>query len=503
MAVAMTSLWLDGHTPVERPELPGPDTAVDVAVIGAGITGLVTAVLLARAGKRVLVVEARNPGAVTTGNTTGKVSLLQGTRLSSIESRQGTESVHQYLEGNREGQAWVAHYCAEHEIPVQREDAVTYAQTAAGERSARSEFDVCRTVGLDVIWDEALNPPFPARAGVRLGDQMQFDPMPFLDALIAELEQRGGRLLTGRRVRTVQTSDGQVHLHLARRAESDEPVVSAAQCVLATGAPILDRGGYFARLKPQRSYCTAFTVPTPPPREMFLSTDSPSRSLRYAPTADGERLIVGGNGHVVGRGSERHAVEDLVAWTQRYFPGAQLTHEWSAQDYEPIHELPFVGPLLPRNESLFIATGFAKWGMTNGVAAALLLAKHLLGGEQAPWAPAFSSWTPKERSGWIEAIKTNAEVAVHLAAGWVTPTLRPSGALSEGQGVVSGLPWNMTGRTIVDGVEHCVSPVCTHLGGIVEWNDEEKTWDCPLHGSRFTADGSVLEGPATRDLSHR
>lgn len=180
------------------------------------------------------------------------------------------------------------------------------------------------------------------------------------------------------------TSDDEQHLHLEQRTEADEPVVAAKQCVLATGAPILDRGGFFARLKPQRSYCTAFTVPTPPPRAMYLSADSPSRSVRYAPTRDGERVIVGGNGHVVGRGAEAAAVADLVAWTKLHFPGAELTHVWSAQDYEPVHELPFVGPLLPRSESLFVATGFAKWGMTNGVAAALLLAKRLLGGTTGP-----------------------------------------------------------------------------------------------------------------------
>ncbi|CAN5520869.1 FAD-dependent oxidoreductase [soil metagenome] len=497
----MTSLWLDGHRAIERPELSGRDVVVDVAVIGAGITGLVTAVLLARAGKRVLVVEALNPGAVTTGNTTGKVSLLQGSRLSTIESRQGAQSAQQYVEGNREAQAWLVRYCADHGVPVQHEDAFTYAQTGNGRRPARAEYDACRRAGLDVTWERELEVPFPAQGGVRLPDQVQLDPMPLLDALVAELEERGGQLLTGRRVRTVLTSDTEQHLRLEQRTEADEPVVAARQCVLATGAPILDRGGYFARLKPQRSYCTAFTVPTSTPRGMYLSADSPSRSVRYAPTRDGERLIVGGNGHVVGRGSEAAAVADLVDWTTRHFPGAELTHEWSAQDYEPIHELPFVGPLLPRSEALFVATGFAKWGMTNGVAAALLLAKRLLGGQQAPWAPAFESWTTKERSGWLEALKANSEVALHLASGWITPSVRSRGPVHEGAGVVAGLPWQMAARSVVDGIERCVSPVCTHLGGIVEWNDEAKSWDCPLHGSRFAADGSVLEGPATRNLS--
>lgn len=497
----MTSLWLDGHTAAERPELAGRDTVVDVAVVGAGITGLVTAVLLARAGRRVLVIEARTPGAVTTGNTTGKASLLQGIRLSTIESRQGPESTRQYVEGNREAQAWLSHFCDEHGVAVQHEDCYTYAQTATGERTARKELEAARRAGVEVEWDTSLDVPFPARAAVRLRDQIQLDPMPLLDALVTELEDHGGRLLTGRRVRTVQTAGGELHLRLQQRTADDEPVIAASQCVLATGTPILDRGGYFARLKPQRSYCVAFSLPSAPPRGMFLSCDSPSRSLRYAPTSDGERLIVGGNGHVVGRGSEADSVADLITWTQRHFPGAETTHTWSAQDYEPIHELPYVGPLSPGSDSIFVATGFAKWGMTNGVAAAQLLSKRLLGSRPAPWAPAFASWSTHEKAGLPEALKSNAEVAVHLAAGRVTPSLHPRGPVPEGSGVVSGLPWQMTARSVVDGVERCVSPVCTHLGGIVAWNDEAKSWDCPLHGSRFAADGTVLEGPATRDLS--
>lgn len=500
----MTSLWLDGHAdPPESGTIPN----AEVIVVGAGLTGLVTAVLLARGGKRVVVLEARTPGACTTGNTTAKISLLQGTRLSTIARRQSRETVGQYVEGNREGQAWLTQYCADRGVDVQYEDAITYAQTAAGVPLARAEFDACAAAGLEVEWIDTApfstdGAPLDFHGGVRLAGQAQFDPMPFLDALTTELRERGGRLVTGRRVHGAGMSGGRVRLAVSCADGADE-VADADQCVLATGTPILDRGGYFARLEPSRSYCVAFTLPGPAPRPMMISADSPTRSLRYALSGGAERLIVGGGGHVVGRKeSPRQSYTEIVGWTKRHFPGAEPTHRWSAQDYVPVDGLPYVGPLIPGSDHLFVATGFAKWGMTNGVAAALLLAKRILGGEPGEWARAFDSWSPHELAGLSTALKLNLEVGWYLASGWVTPALHRDGAPVEGDGKVHGPPWHMSACSTVGGVQRCVSPVCTHLGGVLSWNDAEKSWDCPLHGSRFGPDGTVLEGPATRDLAH-
>lgn len=468
--------------------------------MGAGLTGLVTAVLLARGGKRVVVLEARTPGAVTTGNTTAKISLLQGIRLSAIGRHQSAETVRQYVEGNREGQAWLIQYCHDRGVGVQREDAITYAQGPRGVPSARAEFEACAAAGLGVEWIDTLDVPFDFHGGVRLAGQAQFDPMPLLDALIAELRACGGRLVTGQRVRRASVGGGRVRLAV-RGADGSEEIAEADQCVLATGTPILDRGGYFARLEPSRSYCVAFTVPNSPPRPMMISADSPTRSLRYAPSVGGERLIVGGGGHIVGRKhSPRQSYAEIVGWTRRHFPGAEPTHHWSAQDYVPVGGLPYVGPLIPGSEHLFIATGFAKWGMTNGVAAAILLATRILGGGRKQWSGAFDSWSTHELSGLSTALKLNLEVGVYLAAGWVTPALLRDGVPAEGDGKVHGPPWHLSACSTVDGVQRCVSPVCTHLGGVLAWNDAERSWDCPLHGSRFAPDGTVLEGPATRDL---
>lgn len=500
----MTSLWLENRTgkPWAASRLGDGPPSADVIVVGAGITGLTTAVLLARAGKDVLVLEARTVGACATGNTTAKISLLQGTHLSKILPKHGRDTARAYLDGNREGMEWILHHCDKHGVAVQREDAYTYAQSGDGVNSARAEFNACQTVGLPVTWEDDADVPFPYHGGVRLREQAQFDPMKFLDALVVELLEHGGRLVEHARVRSVSTRGSGVRVRVNDEAQQDLDV-HAEHLVLATGMPILDRGGYFARVKPQRSYCLAFKVPGTITRPMMISTDSPTRSVRYAPVPDGELLIVGGAGHTVGREkSPSKALDELSSWTKRHFPGAAQTHFWSAQDYSPIDELPYVGPILPNLDSIYIATGFNKWGMTNGPAAALALSSRILGGRM-DWASAFASWSRHELTGLGTALQSNLEVGFNLGRGWITPATRWTNRSPgpDETGVVSGPPWHLEARSRVDGVEHTVSPVCPHLGGIVNWNDADQAWECPLHGSRFAPDGTLLEGPATTDLT--
>ncbi|CAJ1507928.1 FAD-dependent oxidoreductase [[Mycobacterium] holstebronense] len=498
----MTSLWLADRIATSpasgtAEDLPG---VADVVVAGAGITGLMTAVLLARAGRQVLVLEARTVGACATGNTTAKISLLQATQLSTIAAKQGKSLAAAYLDGNRAGQDWLLSFCAAAGVPVQREDAYSFAQSERGVAAARAEFEACRALGLPATWEAHADVPFDYHGGVRLAEQAQFDPMPFLDALRAELLAAGGQLLEHTRVQRVSS------IRRGLRLEVDGPhrhaELQATQLVLATGIPILDRGGYFARVKPSRSYCMAFDVPGEVTRPMMISTDSPTRSLRYAPVNGSELLLVGGAGHTVGR--EKHPIDalaELESWTVRHYPGAIRTHLWSAQDYAPVDELPYVGPILPENETIYVATGFNKWGMTNGAAAALALSGRLLG-ERPEWDRAFASWRTSELRGLPTALAANLAVGVNLAKGWITPTAHiGQQCLGTDVGVVSGPPWRLQAQCRVDGVEHRLSPVCPHLGGIVNWNDADRAWECPLHGSRFAPDGTLLEGPATRGLA--
>ena len=489
----MTSLWLDTARTIDTDSF-APDTRYDLVVAGAGLTGLLTGLLFARAGMRVAVLEARFVGAAATGNTTAKLSLLQGKHLSEILRHTTLATARAYVEGNREGMMWLLRYCEEHGVPVQRRDAFSYAASPEGIHRVDEEYRAGVALGLDVTRESSLDVPFPVYGAVGLAEQAQFDPMDVLRALAADFRAHGGVLVEDVRVQRVKPGG-------PGTVTTNRGTVFADRVVLATGTPFMDRGLYFLKQEAQRSYALAFRVPGAVPTGMYLSVDSPTRSIRTTPVDGEERLLVGGNGHPVGRHpSPLSLVDDLVRWTEEFFPGAERTHSWSAQDYRPAGRIPFIG-WLPRGRGrVFIATGYEKWGMANAVAASLTLAADILGGH-LPWAQKLHHrvTTPADAGSFIGA---NAAVVVAATKGylgaWFAP--RPSGQPDDGMGIVTHDRLRPIGISTVDGATCTVSTVCPHLHGVLGWNDAELSWDCPLHGSRFTADGRLLEGPATRDL---
>jgi glycine/D-amino acid oxidase-like deaminating enzyme/nitrite reductase/ring-hydroxylating ferredoxin subunit len=496
----MTSLWLDrsSSSPSDAFE---PDAHYDVVIAGAGLTGLVTGLLFARAGMRVAVLEARYPGAAATGNTTAKLSLLQGKHLSGLLRHSSPKSARAYVDGNREAMEWMLRYLTDSQVQFQRQDAFSYAASPSGVDRVEEEFRAARSLGLDVTREYSLDVPFPSFGAVRLAEQAQFDPMEVLTALAADFRAQGGTLVNGVRVLRVRPSSPTV-------VTTTRGTVRAETVILATGTPFMDRGLYFAKTEAIRSYALAFRVPGDVPDGMYVSVDEPSRSVRWAPSGDagsGERrLLVGGNGHPVGRAASTLAlVNDLTHWTQRYFPGAERTHSWSAQDYRSSSGIPFVGWMPRSRRKVYFATGYDKWGMTNAVAAALTLAGDLLGGT-TPWSRQLHRrvTTPADAGTFIGA---NAAVGVAMVRGYAHALLDapPTEAPAEGAGQVTHQGFRPVALSTVAGKECAVSAVCPHLYGVVSWNDAEKTWDCPLHGSRFSADGMRLEGPASGDLSSR
>jgi nitrite reductase/ring-hydroxylating ferredoxin subunit len=245
-------------------------------------------------------------------------------------------------------------------------------------------------------------------------------------------------------------------------------------------------------------------VETMPPEGTYLASDSSAPSLRTArDPRGGELLIVGGESHKTGQGGSTLArYRSLERWTAEHLGLREVTHRFMTEDFMTPDHIPFAGPIRPGRTSVLVATGFNKWGFTNSVAAAEVNAAYVTGEPMPAWADAFSS-RRLPTSGGRELVKANGNVAKHLVGGWVGAALR-SGEPDPGEGKVVRRGAELVAvSTDAEGRTCAVSGVCPHLGGILTWNDAEQTWDCPLHGSRFERDGTLLHSPAVSDLERK
>ncbi|WP_363358022.1 FAD-dependent oxidoreductase [Microbacterium sp. LMI12-1-1.1] len=503
--VNMTPIWkLDPVRVTGTPFEPGRHR--EVVVVGAGLTGLATALMLARQGRDVAVIEAGEVGELASGANTGKLSLLQGSVLSTLRRHHPARLVKAYVEANADGAQWLTSLADELGVPYSRRTAYSYAQTPDGAETVAAELEAAWEAGLPVRRvepDLLAQSPFPMVDAVALDRQVAIDPQQLLAAMARAYLEAGGVLHTGVRV---------THAHIVPHAgvETSAGFAAADQVVLATATPIIDRGLYFAKTRGLRSTCVAFATDAPLPEGLYLSVDGATKSIRSITPADGPagaaQLIVGGNGFPVGRApSPRTCRDDLIAWTQEHFPGAEPVAAWSAQDYQSHDLIPFVGAMPRGLGRVRFATGYAKWGLSNAPAAALRIVAEI------------GKVPRRERPDWMNVIATrftvpadlarggveNVRVGWEAASGWLgaqavpAPVRRPG----EGDGVVANRGGHPVGISTVDGVTRAVSAVCPHLGGVLRWNDAERSWDCPLHASRFTASGQRIEGPALCDLT--
>jgi glycine/D-amino acid oxidase-like deaminating enzyme/nitrite reductase/ring-hydroxylating ferredoxin subunit len=492
---AAQSLWLDTAPTTAYPKLSG-SLDVDVAVIGGGIAGLTTALLLRRDGARVAVLEAARVGSGVTGCTTAKVSALQSTVYSTIRARRGLDAAAVYATASVAGVERIASLAEQQSIAcdLERRDAFTYAATAAERPTIEEEADAAAAAGLRAEMTDPPDLPYRTHGAIRLADQLQLHPVRYVQGLAAAVDADGSSVFEQTRVRSVREGT-------PCRVQTADGVVRAQHVVVATHFPILDRGLYFARLTPQRSYCIAARLASGAgPDGMSISAGTPTRSVRTA----GELLIVGGEGHVTGEGEpQQDRFERLAEFARRHWDVAAVTHRWSAQD--PVHydHLPVIGAYRPGSKRLWVASGFMKWGLATATFGAEILA-DAIAGRGNEWAATFSPSRVSPRS-LHEVAQLGGKFTREMAADRIRRAEAQSAdEVPPGAARVVGSGADRRGvYRDEDGSTHAVSLRCTHMGCLLRFNAAERSWDCPCHGSRFDVDGAVLEGPAVDPLRRR
>jgi glycine/D-amino acid oxidase-like deaminating enzyme/nitrite reductase/ring-hydroxylating ferredoxin subunit len=484
------SYWLASASPEVPPPVTGlPD--VDVAVLGGGIAGITTAYLLKRAGRTVALLEARRLLGGVTGHTTAKVSAQHGAIYAKLKGKFGAGTAAGYAAGQLAALDWIRSESAVLDVDcdLSIQDSYVYAEGSGHRDELKREAEAAAEAGLRAEYVDDVDLPYPVAGAVAVRGQAQFHPVRWLAALAAKIPGDGSYIVEG--ARALDVSDGVVATELGR--------LLARDVVVATHTPFLDRGFFFARMAPVRDLVVAGTpVDGLVPDGMYLSLDT-HHSVRAA----GSLVIVLGEHHRTGTASDalaRH--ESLGRWAVGRFGLGGIDYRWSAQDNTTVDGLPFIGRYPFGGDHLWVATGFGQWGMTNGTLAGLLISDLIMGVDN-PWARIYDPARLSVRQSAVDFARDNAEVAAHFVGDRVRAViagdpsrLKPgeAGVFRQGMRLVAA-------RRDETGALVTLSARCTHLGCVVRYNDDENSWDCPCHGSRFDLDGTVLGGPAVRPLS--
>ncbi|MFF9909240.1 FAD-dependent oxidoreductase [Streptomyces sp. NPDC013457] len=505
-SIAPGSYWTQtAHLPSFHPLTAA--VKADAAVVGGGIAGLSAAWELAGAGLNVVVLEADRLAGGVTGHTTGKVTALHTAVYDTLRTKHGEEAARLYATSQSAAMRRVVEVAEELGVDcsLERRPAFTYCEGPDGTDALRAEAEAARAAGLDASFVTETGLPYPVAGAVRVEDQAQFHPVAYLRGLVDGLLARGVRLYENTRVTGVRGGEP------CRVTTASGVGVSARHVVVATHHPLFDHALLATRLTQHRDLVIAGPLPTgQDPGGMYITEEGGKRSVRTAPLADGARLlIVTGEAFTPGGGEDTEAgYARLTAWTAERFPGVGITHRWAAQDNSSTDTLPLIGGLPTAGKNVYVATGFAGWGMTGGVLAGRLIASLVTGGRE-PWAALYDPARigPALRSA-PALLKTQWDTGKHFVKDRLETlgdgTNGPVDELRAGEGTVVRAGGGPCAVHRDDrGELHAVSAVCTHMRCLVAFNNAERTWECPCHGSRFGIDGEILQGPALKPLERR
>ena len=498
---AAQSYWIDSSEPSSYPSLT-EDIEADVVVVGGGITGLCTAWELTERGASIVLLEADRIARGVTGHTTAKLSAQHTLIYARLSESQGPEAARLYARSQQEAVEHVVHLAERQGIDceLERVPAYTYMESPDELDQLRAEVASAREAGLNASFTAETSLPFPVAGAIRVEDQAQFHPRRYLLALAQEMARRGARIHELTRVVGLKAGEP------CRVTTATGVTVTACDVVVATHYPVFDRALLFSRLEPHRELVVAAPIPADcDPNGMYITPEQNTRSIRSAPYADGRRLlIVTGESFIPGSGGVTERFERLAAWTRARFDVAEIRYRWAAQDNSTTDQLPYVGRFHLGAEHMYVATGFGGWGMSNGVMSGRLIAA-LINGEEPRWTTLYD---PRRLHPLREA-RPLLGLQAHVAKHFIGDRLRPShnravDAIPPGTGAVR----RIDGRHCAiyrdeAGAVHALSARCTHLGCLVDFNDAERAWECPCHGSRFDIDGSVIQGPANAPLERR
>lgn len=483
------SLWAATVPETKYPKLESA-TAVDAAIIGAGIAGLNAGYFLSRKGMKIAIIDSQRIAAGASGNTTAKITSQHLLKYAYLKERFGFEKAKIYADSNEWAIAEAEKIIEEENIDCDftKLPAHVYSQTEEGLEEIKKEVAAAQELGLPASFVDYIdNVDFKITGAIRFDNQAYFNPRKYLLALAEIIRKKGGLIFEETEALDIIERESCLVVTSACN-------ISARYVIVATNYPFKNISNIFKPLHTSASYVLAVKPGQPIPEGMFIALDGNRLSFRPHRSGKDEWLLVGGESYDTEQKENIDHFARLEKTASENFRIKQIDFHWAAEDTMTEDKVPMIGKI-PTTKSLFVTTGYNKWGMTLSFVSAKILA-DLIAGRNNEWTDFYSparllksaapqSPSPSPASRPLSVIPAEAEIQ----------DIKP-----ETGKVISYNNRKIAIYKDADNNLHTHSATCTHLGCTVGWNNQDKTWDCPCHGSRFNKDGHIIHGPAKRPL---
>lgn len=472
------------------------DTRADVVIVGGGITGITAGYLLAKEGLKVTIIEAGKLLNGTTGHTTAKITAQHGLIYDELLHHMGKEKARQYYQANSEALNFIRHTIEKEGIKCDftPEDAYIYSTNQKYKWLLEKEYKAYQDLGIEGELLDSLPVNIKITKALSMKNQAHFHPLKYLSHFVDTILKNGGKIYENTTAIDVE-GENTVITREGFKASGDY-VLACSHFPFYEGQSF-----YFTRMHAERAYVIVVKTDKPYPGGMYISIDNPTRSLRPVRINGENMVLISGETHKTGQGLDTMVhYKALEEFGEAVFGIVENKYRWSAQDLFTLDKVPYIGKISPSHPAILIATGYKKWGMTNGTAAALLMRDIILKRDN-PYLALFSPSRFYADPSLRTFLEQNGDVAKHLIKGKFEFPVRHANDLFSGEGgVITHNAQRAGAYKDKEGNLYIVDTTCTHLGCETEWNHGDRTWDCPCHGSRFSYTGEVIEGPAKKPL---